>query len=484
MSIMTWTSILKAENEEDSLDRSGRMPKGITVEDAMRRFDSKKGDGLEQYIKEVNRYVVNTDEYKNDYLNEVESKFVDDSLNKIKKYLKSLSKDIDTSFLNTLLVSIYETALELKRITKIKTPTTIVEASKIFEGIVRGEFKDKKIQESYIKMIKNIETSLEKFRNSPFSSNLDWAKKIDGLGNFLERIEKDSNDVMYFIQKKGKLIITTQPYKQQEGFVELKNLGRRINSILNSTLNDEDNEIFLRANYEEDILSRLLEINRPTKIVTVLFYRLNKEEKIAGYRGRFVEDMATLFSSTLDDPYSMAFELDDLDDIIAEYISSLDNVEDTISDEDLMNLNDRLKEENAELYESELNSNIKELEEYVNEYLETFIVKKQEIEKEFSPILDTLDDKERKRLKKTLQSVEPTEYFGQDFTRLGELIDMLKELDLIKSDNKMKKRFESIDERNIDMVALSSRLRKEYELLYRQLREVVYPKRKGDLRDE
>jgi hypothetical protein len=288
---------------------------------------------------------------------------------------------------------------------------------------------------------------------------------------------------MYFIQDKGKLIITTQPYKEQEQFRELKNLGRRINKILNSTLNDEDNEIFLRANYEEDILSRLLEINRPTKIVTVLFYRLNKEENIAGYRGRFVEDMATLFSSTLDDPYSMAFELDDLDRIIEEYVSSLDNVEDTISDEDLMNLNDRLKEENAELYESELNSNIKELEEYVNEYLETFI-KKQEIEKEFSPILDTLDDKERKRLKKTLQSVEPTEYFGQDFTRLGELIDMLKELDLIKSDNKMKKRFESIDERNIDMVALSSRLRKEYELLYRQLREVVFPKRKGDLRDE
>jgi hypothetical protein len=48
----------------------------------------------------------------------------------------------------------------------------------------------------------------------------------------------------------------------------------------------------------------------------------------------------------------------------------------------------------------------------------------------------------------------------------------------------MKKKFDGIDERNIDMVALSSKLRKEYEVLYRQLREVVYPKRKGDLRDE
>jgi len=57
-------------------------------------------------------------------------------------------------------------------------------------------------------------------------------------------------------------------------------------------------------------------------------------------------------------------------------------------------------------------------------------------------------------------------------------------LDLVKADNKMKKKFVSIDERNIDMVALSSKLRKEYELLYRDLRSIVYPKRKGDLRDE
>jgi len=106
------------------------------------------------------------------------------------------------------------------------------------------------------------------------------------------------------------------------------------------------------------------------------------------------------------------------------------------------------------------------------------------IEKENSPILDSLDEKKRKRLKKTLQSAEPTEYFGQDFTRMGELIDMLRELDLVKSDDKMKKKFDGIGERNIDMVALSSKLRKEYEVLYRQLREVVYPKRKGDLRDE
>ena len=40
---------------------------------------------------------------------------------------------------------------------------------------------------------------------------------------------------------------------------------------------------------------------------------------------------------------------------------------------------------------------------------------KESIEKEYSPILEGLDKKKKKSLKKTLQSAEPTEYFGQDF---------------------------------------------------------------------
>ena len=35
---------------------------------------------------------------------------------------------------------------------------------------------------------------------------------------------------------------------------------------------------------------------------------------------------------------------------------------------------------------------------------------------EKAEILDSLDEKKRKKLKKTLQAAEPTEYFGQDFT--------------------------------------------------------------------
>lgn len=96
-------------------------------------------------------------------------------------------------------------------------------------------------------------------------------------------------------------------------------------------------------------------------------------------------------------------------------------------------------------------------------------------------LLDGLDAKQRKRLKKVLQSAQPTEFFGKDFTQMGELIDVLKDLDLVKSDNKLKKKMKSMDDRNIDIVATATELRKDYELLYRQLRDLVYPKKKkGD----
>jgi len=101
---------------------------------------------------------------------------------------------------------------------------------------------------------------------------------------------------------------------------------------------------------------------------------------------------------------------------------------------------------------------------------------------EKADILSSLDEKKRKRLKKTLQSAEPTEYFGQDFTKLGELLDMMKELDLIKSDKKLSKKMKTMDEQNLDIVATASKLRKEYETLYRQIRKLVYPKKGDDLR--
>ena len=108
----------------------------------------------------------------------------------------------------------------------------------------------------------------------------------------------------------------------------------------------------------------------------------------------------------------------------------------------------------------------------------------QVIAKEKSAILDSLSPKQRKRLKKTLQAEEPSEYFCQDFTKLGELIEMMEGLDLIKDDSKLNKKMKSIGEQNVDMVATASKLRKEYETTYRALRGMIYPQKKGDLRNE
>lgn len=99
-------------------------------------------------------------------------------------------------------------------------------------------------------------------------------------------------------------------------------------------------------------------------------------------------------------------------------------------------------------------------------------------------ILSSLDGKQRKRLKKTMQSAEPTEFFGQDFTKLGELIEIMRELNLVKADKKLNKKMKSMDERNVDIVATATKLRKEYELLFRQLRDLIYPTKKEDEEDE
>jgi len=117
-----------------------------------------------------------------------------------------------------------------------------------------------------------------------------------------------------------------------------------------------------------------------------------------------------------------------------------------------------------------------------NELQKKINLLKQDIKKEDSPLLDSLDKKERKAFKKTLQSAEPSEYFGQDFTKLGELIDLMKDLDLVKGDKKINKKMKSFKEKNTDVVATAAKLRKNYELLYEQLRSVVYPGKEGDLR--
>tara|TARA_B100000925_G_C21900405_1_gene426879 strand:+ start:529 stop:873 length:345 start_codon:yes stop_codon:yes gene_type:complete len=104
--------------------------------------------------------------------------------------------------------------------------------------------------------------------------------------------------------------------------------------------------------------------------------------------------------------------------------------------------------------------------------------------KEDSDLLQKVNPKQKKKLKKLVQTSEPSEYMGQDFTKLSDLVKELKSLDMMKSDKKMLKKMNKIDEANVSLIAAASELRKEYETLYRQLRGLVYPKSKGELGDE
>tara|TARA_R100001509_G_scaffold153716_1_gene114815 strand:+ start:254 stop:580 length:327 start_codon:yes stop_codon:yes gene_type:complete len=101
------------------------------------------------------------------------------------------------------------------------------------------------------------------------------------------------------------------------------------------------------------------------------------------------------------------------------------------------------------------------------------------IRKDNSPLLEKLDPKMRKKVKKTLQATQPTEFFGQDFTRLGELLETMKSVGIEKRDNK---KLEAMEEKNLEIVASAAELRKDYETLYNQVRSMIYPKKKGDLK--
>ena len=55
---------------------------------------------------------------------------------------------------------------------------------------------------------------------------------------------------------------------------------------------------------------------------------------------------------------------------------------------------------------------------------------------------------------------------------------------MLKSDKKLRKKMNTIDEANVSLTTAASELRKDYEILYRQLRGMVYPKSKGELGEE
>lgn len=62
-------------------------------------------------------------------------------------------------------------------------------------------------------------------------------------------------------------------------------------------------------------------------------------------------------------------------------------------------------------------------------------------------LLEKVDDKEKKKLKKLLQSSQPTEFFGQDMTKLSGVIEGLMGLSLVKKDESFKKKMKNTRKR-------------------------------------
>ena len=98
-----------------------------------------------------------------------------------------------------------------------------------------------------------------------------------------------------------------------------------------------------------------------------------------------------------------------------------------------------------------------------------------------SSVLEKVDSKQKKRVKKLLQASQPTKFFGKDMTMLSALIDELKTLGLIKTDSSFKKKMEKFEEKNLEILASAAEVRKDYEVLYERLRKTVYPKQKKKL---
>tara|TARA_R110002051_G_scaffold66118_1_gene119901 strand:- start:2202 stop:2672 length:471 start_codon:yes stop_codon:yes gene_type:complete len=97
--------------------------------------------------------------------------------------------------------------------------------------------------------------------------------------------------------------------------------------------------------------------------------------------------------------------------------------------------------------------------------------------KDDSPLLQKLNKKQKKKVKKLLQAAQPSEYLGQEYTKAGALLEELNALGLMKSKSE-KKLLAKLDESNVDIIAASAELRKDYENMYRRIRGLVYPKRR------
>jgi ubiquitin len=84
--------------------------------------------------------------------------------------------------------------------------------------------------------------------------------------------------------------------------------------------------------------------------------------------------------------------------------------------------------------------------------------------------LSDLSAKERRKVKTMLQNAHPTEYFGEDYLRLGKVINIIDGL----AEDEEAELLEKLGVKNLQMVKTAASLRKKYENLYKKLYDMVY----------
>ena len=84
--------------------------------------------------------------------------------------------------------------------------------------------------------------------------------------------------------------------------------------------------------------------------------------------------------------------------------------------------------------------------------------------------LSELSTKERRKVKTMLQNAHPTEYFGEDYLRLGKVINIIDGL----AEDEEAELLEKLGVKNLQMVKTAASLRKKYANLYKKLYDLVY----------
>lgn len=88
----------------------------------------------------------------------------------------------------------------------------------------------------------------------------------------------------------------------------------------------------------------------------------------------------------------------------------------------------------------------------------------------FKMEISQLSPKERRRIKTFLQDAEPTKFFGEEYLKLGKVINTLGDI----VDSSEEEELEGLDKENLILVKKLAHLRKRYENLYENIYTMVY----------